>query len=159
MNDREWLERVISDALTESLRDGRPVVACLADAVEKAQQAATAPAEPPVWPGLEGEGLMRVAKAFRTAHEAADARGFSHDDSSRAGYTAVAAYLWRAMVASLPDKSDLPSRIALAALADPYDGGGTCRDDYNARRAHIWTELAVRHGITNLADPYDGGAK
>lgn len=49
-----------------------------------------------VWPGLEGEGLMRAAKAFRTAHEAADARGFSHDDSSRAGYTAAIAYLWRA---------------------------------------------------------------
>lgn len=135
MSDREWLERVISDALTESLRDGRPVVACLADAVERVRLAAPAPTSPPlVWPGLEGEGLERAAKAFRTAHEAADACGFSHDDSSRAGYTAVAAYLWRAMVESLPEPADYPvgwirlgsmpaPRSNLAALADPYDGG------------------------------------
>ena len=61
MTARDRLERVISDALTESLRDGRPVVACLADAVERVRLAAPAPTTPPVWPGLAGEGLHRRA--------------------------------------------------------------------------------------------------
>ncbi len=137
MNDRERLERVISDALTESLRDGRPVVACLADAVEKAQQAAPAPTTPPVWPGLEGEGLRRAVDAWNLAMPVKRPEGMGWDDVDRRCYTAVAAHLWRAMVASLPSMSDLPhpspwvsvedwpvSRAALAALADPYDGGG-----------------------------------
>jgi hypothetical protein len=130
---REQLEKLVYAAVDEAVRSGRPAVPCIIDALEKVLQQPPVPA-PPVWPGLEGEGLMRVAKAFRTAHEAADARGFSHDDSSRAGYTAAAAYLWRAMVASIPDDTDYPGgwilmgsasvqRTDLAALADPYDGG------------------------------------
>lgn len=137
MTARERLERVISDALTESLRDGRPVVACLADAVEKAQQAAPAPAEPLVWPGLEGEGLRRAVDAWNAAMPAKRPEGMGWDDVDRLAYTAVAAHLWRAMVASLPTIMDwtrhvvqarvgvnLVSRADLAALADPYDGGG-----------------------------------
>jgi len=137
MTDREWLERVISDALTESLRDGRPVVACLADAVERVRLAAPAPTTPPVWPGLEGEGLERAAGAFLTAYSDASGCCHQHNDARRAAYTAEAAHLWRAMVASLPSMPDLlhpspwvsvedwpVSRAALAALADPYDGGG-----------------------------------
>ncbi len=90
MTDREWLERVISDALTESLRDGRPVVACLADAVERVRLAAPAPTSPPlVWPGLEGEGLERAAGAFRTAYDEAADRVLSVDDARRAAYTAT----------------------------------------------------------------------
>jgi hypothetical protein len=133
MTDREWLERVISDALTESLRDGRPVVACLADAVERVRLAAPAPTTPPVWPGLEGEGLERAMEAYHTAYTEAIARGLPYDDGHRAGYTANAAYLWRAMVASLPRNGwgwvlvrgkYAVDPDALAALADPYDGGG-----------------------------------
>jgi hypothetical protein len=90
-----------------------------------------------VWPGLEGEGLRRAVDAWNAAMPANRPEGMSWDDVDRRGYTAAAAYLWRAMVASLPGKSDLPhpspwvsvedwpvSRSALAALADPYDGGG-----------------------------------
>ena len=135
MNERERLERVISDALTESLRDGRPVVACLADAVERVRLAAPAPTTPPVWPGLEGEGLHRASDKWTTSYDEACKRGLSHDDARRAAYTAEAAYLWRAMVASMPAYTSVGSdrlrvgddgvyRIALAALADPYDGGG-----------------------------------
>ena len=134
MNERERLERVISDALTESLRDGRPVVACLADAVERVRLAAPAPAEPPVWPGLEGEGLYRLAQVWIAAHNEASERGLSYDDARRAAYTAEAAHLWRAMVASMPAYTSVGSdrlrvgddgvyRTALVALADPYDGG------------------------------------
>ncbi len=135
MSDREWLERVISDALTESLRDGRPVVACLADAVERVRLAAPAPTTPPVWPGLEGEGLDRVADMWTPTYDKASAHGLSDDDACRVAYTAQAAHLWRAMVASLPDPGDYLGgwvllgsmsvpRFALAALADSYDGGG-----------------------------------
>ncbi len=133
MSDREWLERVISDALTESLRDGRPVVACLADAVEKALK--PVPIEPLVWPGLEGEGLRRAVDAWNAAMPAKRPEGMGWDDVDRRCYTAVAAHLWRAMVASLPNLADYPDgwvllgsmsvpRFALAALADSYDGGG-----------------------------------
>ena len=136
MTDREWLERVISDALTESLRDGRPVVACLADAVERVRLTAPAPTSPPlVWPGLEGEGLERTVDAWGTAQPKARPEGMSWDDVDRLAYTAVAAHLWRAMVASMPTHTtegservrvgyDFAYRTALAALADPYDGGG-----------------------------------
>ncbi len=133
MTDREWLERVISDALTESLRDGRPVVACLADAVEEALK--PVPIEPLVWPGLEGEGLRRAVDAWNAAMPAKRPEGMGWDDVDRRCYTAVAAYLWRAMVASMPAYTSVGSdrlrvgddgvyRTALAALADPYDGGG-----------------------------------
>ena len=136
MTDRERLERVISDALTESLRDGRPVVACLADAVERVRLAAPAPTTPPVWPGLEGEGLRRAVDAWNLAMPVKRPEGMGWDDVDRRCYTAVAAHLWRAMVASLPACSAYPeerwaqvggaavSRTNLAALADPYDGGG-----------------------------------
>ncbi len=135
MTDREWLERVISDALTESLRDGRPVVACLADAVERVRLAAPAPAPPPVWPGLEGAGLTYASRKWTAFFNRAIERGLSSDDAHRAGYTAATAYLWRAMVASMPAYTSVGSdrvrvgydvvyRTALAALADPYDGGG-----------------------------------
>ncbi len=97
-----------------------------------------APTSPPlVWPGLEGEGLERAAGAFLTAYSAASGCCHQHNDARRAAYTAEAAHLWRAMVASLPSMPDLlhpspwvsvedwpVSRAALAALADPYDGGG-----------------------------------
>ncbi|MBK6423834.1 MAG: hypothetical protein IPF77_16800 [Gemmatimonadetes bacterium] len=90
---------------------------------------------PPVWPGLEGEGLRRAVDAWNAAMPANRPEGMSWDDVDRRGYTAVAAYLWRAMVASIPDDTDYPGgwvmmgsvyvpRTALAALADPYDGGG-----------------------------------
>lgn len=133
MTARERLERVISDALTESLRDGRPVVACLADAVERVRQAPPAPAEPPVWPGLDGKGLERAMEAYRTAYLRAIEPGPYKDARLRAGYTAEAAYLWRAMVESLPQHGGdfwvlvggySAPRDALAALADPYDGSG-----------------------------------
>ncbi len=129
MVGREQLERVLSDALAESLRDGRPVVACLADAVEEVLK--PAPIEPPVWPGLEGTGLERAAKVWIATYNEASERGLSYDDARRAAYTAEAAYLWRAMVASLPRRGGgwvLVGGIgadpaSLAALADPYDGG------------------------------------
>ena len=134
MTERERLEKLVYGALEESLRSGRPVVTCVADAVEKAQQAAPVPAEPPVWPGLEGKGLERAMEAYRTAYLRVIEPGPYNDARLRAGYTAGAAYLWRAMVASMPayisvgsDRVrvgyDVVYRTALAALADPYDGG------------------------------------
>lgn len=121
---REQLEKLVYAAVDEAVRSGRPAVPCIIDALERAQQAAPAPAPRPVWPWLEGEGLERVAQMWMTTYNEAHERGLSYDDARRAAYTAQGAYLWRAMVASLPGKSDLPSRTALAALADPYDGGG-----------------------------------
>ncbi|MBP7651406.1 MAG: hypothetical protein KA744_16270 [Phenylobacterium sp.] len=92
-----------------------------------------APTSPsPVWPGLEGEGLNRMSEVWITSSREAKARGLSYNDVRRAGYTAQAAHLWRAMVASLPRRGGgwvLVGGIgadptSLAALADPYDGGG-----------------------------------
>ena len=87
-----------------------------------------------VWPGLEGEGLRRAVDAWNAAMPANRPEGMSWDDVDRRCYTAVAAHLWRAMVASLPQIPGCPTRVevgvtrhsraALAALADPYDGGG-----------------------------------
>ena len=121
--------------MAQSMQSGRPFVVCIADAVEKDRQAAPAPTAPPVWPGLEGEGPERAAKVWITTYHEASERGVSYADASRAACTAEAAYLWRAMVASLPTHTsvvggfvqvgcDFVSRSALAALADPYDGGG-----------------------------------
>ena len=89
----------------------------------------------PIWPGLKGEGLGRTGTVWSTAYRAAIGRGLSYDDARRVAYTAEAAYLWRAMVESVPDDTDYPGgwvlmgsasvpRAALGALADPYDGGG-----------------------------------
>ena len=88
-----------------------------------------------VWPGLEGEGLRRAVDAWNAAMPVNRPEGMSWDDVDRRGYTAAAAYLWRAMVASMPTHTtegservrvgyDFAYRTALAALADPYDGGG-----------------------------------
>lgn len=117
-----------------ALRAERDALAARVENLEKLSQPAPTPAEPPVWPGLDGEALARVEEAFRTAFNKALARGLSSKDAYRAAYTAEAASLWRAMAASLPTHTtegsdrvrvgyDFAYRSALAALADPYDGG------------------------------------
>lgn len=105
----------------------------VADALLKA--GVTLPAPRPVWPGLKGEGLEEVIRVFDEANKLAFDRGGNADDARRAGDTATAAHLFRALVAGLPSwKEDerfvmlsdgyrIP-RLMLAALADPYDGGG-----------------------------------
>ena len=122
-NARERLEAAIRDVLV-NVSIGTSLVQQIADAVERAL-APEPPAPLKVWPGLEGKGLLAVLKAYNTAYDAA-----TQEDPSREAWTAAAPHLWRALVASLPGLDvvrigeGIVSRAALAALADPYDGGG-----------------------------------
>ena len=131
---RERLERAIRAEMPGEYTHYARLVSRLADAVERAL-APDPPAPLKVWPGMEGDGLRRVLEVFDTAYE--DAVRDGKRDVSRAARTAQAAYLWRALVASLPGLPDVAGlagcvsvaghyipREALAALADPYDGGG-----------------------------------
>ena len=130
-NARERLEAAIRDVLV-NVSIGTSLVQQIADAVERAL-APEPPAPLKVWPGLEGEGLERVRKVYNRACDVAK----QGDDVYRFAWTAAAAHLWRALVASLPVLPDVAGlagcvsvaghyipREALAALADPYDGGG-----------------------------------
>ena len=90
--------------------------------------------EPPaplkVWPGLEEAERLYVARYNTPANT-------THQGARLAGLAAAAPHLWRALVASLPQahgcvdgwvtvgvRYTAVPRAALAALADPYDGGG-----------------------------------
>ena len=123
------------ERLVTLLNSVAPNVEAVADALLAA--GVTLAPEPPaplkVWPGLEGDGLRKLRSLFTDAYDAEVRAGKRDDAACRAACTAQAAHLWRAMVASLPG---LPvagcvsvaghyiPRAALAALADPYDGGG-----------------------------------
>lgn len=125
---RERLETAIRAALPSEYKHYSRLVSHITDAVERAL--APEPSAPsPVWPGVEGEGLERVRKVYNRACDVAK----QGDDVYRFAWTAAAAHLWRALVASLPSAGlggqvwiggALVPRGALAALADPYDGGG-----------------------------------
>ena len=129
------------ERLVTLLNSVAPNVEAVADALLAAgvTLAPEPPAPRPVWPGLEGEGLRKLRSLFTDAYDAEVRAGKRDDAACRAACTAQAAHLWRAMVASLPDASEsgtgpagwvhisgayYTSRASLAALADPYDGGG-----------------------------------
>ena len=132
---RERLEAAIRDVLV-NVSVGTSLVQQIADAVERAL-APEPPAPLKVWPGLEGEGLDRVREVFDTAYDNAAVAGKRGEYAVQVARTAQAGYLFRALVASLPVLPDVAGlagcvsvaghyipREALAALADPYDGGG-----------------------------------
>ena len=125
---RERLEQVLRDALGDPAWAVRP--AALADRLLAAGVTLPEPAPLKVWPGVD---------AMRKAHDlAVAARSVSQwYPLASEDYTAIAAAGWRAMVASLPEARDYVDdrvlvgarypavpRANLAALADPYDGGG-----------------------------------
>ena len=130
---RERLEQVLRDALGDPAWAVRP--AALADRLLAAGVTLPEPAPLKVWPGTD---------ALRDAHRlSSEARAVSQWFAlTPEDYSAIAAAGWRALVASLPDASEsgtgpagwvhisgayYTSRAALAALAalaDPYDGGG-----------------------------------
>ena len=125
------------ERLVTLLNSVAPNVEAVADALLAA--GVTLAPEPPaplkVWPGMD---------AMRDAHRlSSEARAVSQWFAlTPEDYSAIAAAGWRALVASLPDASEsgtgpagwvhisgayYTSRAALAALAalaDPYDGGG-----------------------------------
>ena len=133
---RERLEQVLRDALGDPAWAVRP--AALADRLLAAGVTLPEPSAPlKVWPGLEGDGLRKLRSLFTDAYDAEVRAGKRDDAACRAACTAQAAHLWRALVASLPVLPDVAGlagcvsvaghyipRAALAALADPYDGGG-----------------------------------
>ena len=125
---RERLEAAIRDVLV-NVSIGTSLVQQIADTVERAL--APEPSAPlKVWPGLEGDGLRKLRSLFTDAYDAEVRAGKRDDAACRAACTAQAGYLFRALVASLPGLDvvrigeGIVSRAALAALADPYDGGG-----------------------------------
>ena len=109
---------VLTDAMAERI----------ASAVLSAAEQPEPPAPLKVWPGLEGKGLAEARLVYTDARPSAG----THDDACRVANTALAAHFWRAMVASLPEATTalvwvgdrIVPRATLAALADPYDGGG-----------------------------------
>ena len=126
---RERLEQVIANALNDGWQHeaGRLADKLLAAGVTLAPEP---PAPRPVWPVTE-----EAVQACRAGYYSADAK--VPEAWVRAGLAAAAPHLWRALVASLPGWEGkegllgcvsvgrhLVPRPALAALADPYDGGG-----------------------------------
>ena len=128
---REQMERVVAETLKSQRASwGTPhLTRCIVDAVERAL-APEPPAPLKVWPGLEEAERLYVARYNTPANT-------THQGARLAGLAAAAPHLWRALVASLPGWEGkegllgcvsvgrhLVPRAALAALADPYDGGG-----------------------------------
>ena len=124
---RERLETAIRAALPSEYKHYSRLVSHITDAVERAL--APEPSAPsPVWPGVEEADNIYMMRFNSPSYE-------TSWEARCAGLAAVAPHLWRAMVASLPEVPDARSgyvwighnlvrRAALAALADPYDGGG-----------------------------------
>lgn len=131
MSDRERLVEIIGGVQWNAKAEQ------VADALLKA--GVTLPPEPkprPVWPGLEGGGLAESWQLKAETYHAARDAGESIEHANRVSLSAVTAHLFRALVAGLPGNpesvhlmgpNERPCavlRSALAALADPYDGGG-----------------------------------
>ena len=128
---RGRLEAAIRDVLV-NVSVGTSLVQQIADAVERAL-APEPPAPLKVWPGLEEAERLYVARYNTPANT-------THQGARLAGLAAAAPHLWRALVASLskagkgdgiPETENIVRvggnavyRDDLAALADPYDGGG-----------------------------------
>ena len=120
---RERLKRILAAAPKDA--DAGDILGQMADRLLAAGATLPEPSAPlKVWPGTD---------AMRDAHRlSSEARAVSQWFAlTPEDYSAIAAAGWRALVASLPGLDvvrigeGIVSRAALAALADPYDGGVT----------------------------------
>ena len=127
---RERLKRILAAAPKDA--DAGDILGQMADRLLAAGATLPEPsAQLKVWPGLEEAERLYVARYNTPANT-------THQGARLAGLAAAAPHLWRALVASLPVLPDVAGlagcvsvaghyipREALAALADPYDGGVT----------------------------------